>query len=156
MSIDLSGELIGIATRIASNSPMISSDTGVISEQKGLRGDFRGDLDKNMSKNRQVTVLSQESWNDAEQQLQLSLDWTLRRANLFVSGVRFSPQDVGKKICIGDAELLISRETDPCSKMDLAQPGLMQALVPDWRGGVCTRVIKGGNIAIGDKVHIKI
>ena len=45
-------------------------------------------------------------------------------------------------------------ETDPCSRMDEQHAGLRDALTPDWRGGVCCRVIAGGNVAVGDEVRL--
>ena len=38
--------------------------------------------------------------------------------------------------------------------MDAQHQGLTQALVPDWRGGVCCRVIADGRIKVGDKMMI--
>jgi MOSC domain-containing protein YiiM len=32
--------------------------------------------------------------------------------------------------------------------------GLKAALQPDWRGGVCCRVLRGGAVAIGDSVSL--
>ena len=40
--------------------------------------------------------------------------------------------------------------------MDEAEPGLMAALKPDWRGGVCCRVIQGGEITRDMPVTIEI
>jgi len=50
--------------------------------------------------------------------------------------------------------LQITRETDPCKRMEEAQSGLMKALAPDWRGGACCRVINGGSIALGYAVQV--
>jgi MOSC domain-containing protein YiiM len=38
--------------------------------------------------------------------------------------------------------------------MERAQAGLYNALKPEWRGGVCCRVVQGGDIAAGDPVSI--
>jgi MOSC domain-containing protein YiiM len=46
-------------------------------------------------------------------------------------------------------------ETDPCERMEKLAPGLRAALTPDWRGGVCTMVLAGGEIAIGDEIRIE-
>ena len=51
--------------------------------------------------------------------------------------------------------LEITRETDPCDRMEGLAPGLRAALAVDWRGGVCTRVKAGGHIAVGDAIRIE-
>lgn len=120
-----------------------------ITREQGLAGDARGKPGR-----RQVTVLSQQSWQEACALTQSSLPWTARRANLLVSGLSFSAQDVGKILGIGAVRLEIMRETDPCQRMEAACPGLRQALTPDWRGGVCCRVIEPGEIALDDPVEL--
>jgi len=62
--------------------------------------------------------------------------------------------DIGKGVRIGDVELKITQETSPCSLMDKLYQGLTTALTPDWRGGVCCKVISAGTIRIGDPVEI--
>jgi len=39
--------------------------------------------------------------------------------------------------------------------MDETEQGLRMALAPDWRGGVCCRVIRGGTISNGMLVTIR-
>ncbi len=85
--------------------------------------------------------------------LDMTLPWTTRRANLFVEGVA-RPQQIGGCITIGDVVLEVMQETDPCQIMERAQAGLYDALKPAWRGGVCCRVVRGGEIALGDAVII--
>jgi MOSC domain-containing protein YiiM len=58
----------------------------------------------------------------------------------------------GAKLVIGDLVLEVTQETQPCHLMDEAHFGLRAALKPDWRGGVCCRVVEGGTIRIGDRV----
>jgi MOSC domain-containing protein YiiM len=55
---------------------------------------------------------------------------------------------------VGEAVLEITAETKPCQVMEAAHHGLRSALKPDWRGGVCCRVISGGKIRIGDPVEL--
>ena len=77
-----------------------------------------------------------------------------RRANLLLDGVVFSAQDVGKSVRIGEVILKITQETKPCSLMDELHQGLRNALTPDWRGGVCCKVVEAGSIQVGDHVEI--
>ena len=60
---------------------------------------------------------------------------------------------MGKILRIGDAELVVTGETDPCSRMDEQQRGLTTALTPQWRGGISCDVIKPGAIKIGDQIE---
>ena len=141
--------LTGIARKKSSRSPMQELTSSSVSTESGLEGDFRGKPGK-----RQLTILSQEAWQQACTEIGTELDWTTRRANLFLTGISFCPQDVGKILEIGDVRLQITRETDPCKRMDEAQQGLKTALVPDWRGGICCQVLSAGIISVGDKVRI--
>jgi MOSC domain-containing protein YiiM len=124
-------------------------DSCLVTVAAGLEGDFRGKPGK-----RQVTVLSRSAWQAACHELGAEIPWESRRANLLVDLPRFGPDDVGKIIRIGELALLITRETDPCHRMDKVQRGLRAALTPDWRGGVCCRVMNDARISIGDKVTL--
>ena len=143
------GEIKAIAIRNRPRAPMQEIDSARISLEKGIDGDFRGS-----QKGRQVTVLSESAWHRACTEVDSELPWTIRRANLLVDGIEFDPSSVGRTIRIGEVELRITQETDPCSRMDAQHGGLTAALTPDWRGGVCCEVISAGEIGIGDRVEI--
>lgn len=114
----------------------------------GIEGDARG------AKNgRQITVLFREGWEAACSELGVVLPWTTRRANLFVEGVPIPP--AGARLRVGSSTLEVTQETQPCSLMEKAHRGLRAALAPDWRGGVCCRVVAGGTIRIGDEVRVE-
>ena len=115
---------------------------------KGITGDFRGS-----QVDRQVTILSESAWQKACEAVSTDLPWTTRRVNLLIDSGEFSAADVGKSIRIGDVELKITRETNPCARMDQQHQGLTAALTPDWRGGVCCNVITAGEIQTGDRVE---
>jgi MOSC domain-containing protein YiiM len=118
----------------------ISCEAGVVPDSRGKPG------------RRQVTLLSLQSWQDACAVLGTELPWTTRRANLLIDGLRFSAADIGRILRIGEAELQIMLETDPCPRMDAQHDGLTAALTPDWRGGVCCRVLIDGTVRTGDAV----
>ena len=142
------GRLIGIATRNRKRSPMVCLERASVTLEAGVADDFRGKPGK-----RQVTVLSREGWQAACAESGESLDWTARRANLYVEGVDLS-ESAGRILEIGALRLLITRETDPCARMAEISPALEQALAKEWRGGVCCRVIEAGEIAVGDSVEL--
>ena len=103
---------------------------------------------------RQVTLISAEAWADACDALGHDVDPAIRRANVLVSGVDLA-HTRGRVVRIGDAELEVTTETVPCRLMDFAHEGLMDALKPEWRGGVSARVRSTGSISVGDPVVVE-
>ena len=143
------GQLKSIAIKSIAKADMQTLQNAEITVAKGITGDFRGS-----QADRQITILSESAWQRACDSIKADLPWTTRRANLLVDGVELSEADVGKIVRIGDVELEITRETNPCSRMDKQHLGLTEALTPDWRGGVCCNVITAGAIQVGDTVEI--
>lgn len=123
-------------------------DSAQVTVANGILGDFRG-----TQQGRQITLLSESAWHKACAEVGSELPWTTRRANLLVDEVEFDASYVGKTVRIGDVELRVTEETDPCSRMDAQHQGLTAALTPEWRGGICCDVIKAGNIKVGDQVE---
>lgn len=140
--------LFGIAIKPQRQQPMYLLPAAELSTTLGIVGDSRG-----MPGPRQVTLLSQTAWRAACHEVQVDLPWTVRRANLLVDDLPLF-QSTGSRILIGDTILEITGETDPCSRMEAQQPGLYQALKPDWRGGVCCRVLQGGRLTLGVEVML--
>ena len=138
-----------IAYRTKPKAPMTEIDSVEITCEQGAVPDFRGKPGK-----RQVTLLSAQSWQDACAELEAELLWTFRRANILIDGLRFSAADVGCILRIGDVVLQIMLETDPCPRMDAQHPGLTAALLPNWRAGVCCKVLSSGTVRIGDAVQV--
>jgi MOSC domain-containing protein YiiM len=148
----MNGRLIGIAWRPARRAPMQTVDRVLISTERGVEGDHKGAK----FKRRAVTILAREDWEAALADLGIgseTLDWTARRANLLVEGVRL-PRALGATLRIGPVLLEVTYPTTPCARMDEARPGLLRALYPEWRGGVTCRVLEGGEVAIGDAVSV--
>jgi MOSC domain-containing protein YiiM len=151
----MAGHLIGIAWRSARREPMQTLDNVEISVERGVAGDHKGPK----FKRRAVTVLAREDWAAALADLAATgaevgdLDWTVRRANLLVEGIRL-PRAAGATLQIGPVLLEVTYPTTPCARMDEARQGLRKALHPEWRGGVTCLVLEGGHVSIGDGVEI--
>lgn len=139
-------KLIGIAIKDKKRAPMQTMDSAYISLDKGVENDFCG-----KPSTRQVTVMSQKAWWEVNSELGMNLPWTARRANLLVDELDLENM-AGQSITIGDVELLITQETDPCERMQEVADGLFDALKIHWRGGVCCRVICEGQVKLGDEV----
>lgn len=144
----MKARLLGIAVKPRLLQPMQLIDAGELSLQAGLVGDSRGKPGP-----RQVTLLSLTAWHAACNEIGVILPWTERRANLLVGDLPLY-QSAGSRIVIGDAVLEICGETDPCERMKAAHPGLFGALAPNWRGGVCCRVLRGGVISLEMEVEL--
>jgi len=141
-------QLLGIAIREKKRAEMQLLQSAEVSLERGIDNDFRGKPGK-----RQVTVLMQEGWQTACAEAAVELPWRERRANLLIAGLDLE-ESAGAVIKIGAVKLLITRETDPCQRMEEAQPGLTAAMAKHWRGGVCCQVLEAGQIAVGDEVEL--
>ncbi|WP_353204946.1 MOSC domain-containing protein [Sphingomonas sp.] len=134
---------------------METLDQVAVSVEGGLHGDFRGVVKPGGKGRRQVTLLEAGDWAAAMAEIGHSIAWFERRANLLVEELDL-PQIAGTKLRIGAEVLLeITRETDPCERMEALAPGLRAALLVDWRGGACSRVLVGGMIRVGDTIRIE-
>ncbi len=140
----------GIAIKNRPRVAMQTIDNAQISVSNGILGDFRGS-----QLGRQITILSQSAWQKACAEVDADLPWTTRRANLLVDQVEFDESFIGKTVRIGEVELVVTEETNPCSMMDAQHQGLTAALTPEWRGGICCNVVKPGQIAIDDPVEFE-
>ena len=143
------GKVVEIATRIKSRAPMVVYASTKVSFEHGVGDDSRGLI----KGDRQVTVMTKESWDAVCQELGRKLHWTTRRANIMVEGVDLK-DSTGLILKIGDFYLEITGEMEPCQRMDDQFVGLTKALVPDWRGGVTCKILSEGIIRENDTVHV--
>jgi MOSC domain-containing protein YiiM len=141
--------LLGIAVKQQRKGPVSLHDEALINVKSGVVGDWRGKPGK-----RQVTLMCLTDWQAACDELGVELPWETRRANLLVDTLPLY-LSTGSQIVLGEAILEVTGETDPCERMEEAQPGLFQALLPQWRGGVTCRVIANGIVRIGMEVSLQ-
>ncbi|HEY8246261.1 MAG TPA: hypothetical protein VIG38_03135 [Hyphomicrobium sp.] len=95
----MSGRLLGIARRPERRASMQTVDSIDISLEAGVAGDHKGAK----FKRRAVTILAREDWEAALADLGPTdepPDWTARRANLLVEGVRL-PRAISATLRIG-------------------------------------------------------
>lgn len=149
------GRLIGIARHARPRGAVETLDHAEMTTTLGVAGDFRGAAKPGGKRKRQVTVMAAADWMAAVGELGVPLEWHVRRVNLLVEGLAL-PRIPGSRLRFaGGAVLEVTGECDPCSRMEEIAPGLKAALTPDWRGGITTRVIADGPIALGDRVEIE-
>ncbi len=134
---------------------METVDAVEVTVDGGIQGDFRGTIMPGKRGRRQVSLIEKGDWEAAMADLDRSIEWQHRRANLLVEGLDL-PQRAGAVIRVGaDVRISTTVQCDPCSRMEEVAPGLKAALTPDWRGGVLGRVICGGHIRVGDPIIIE-
>lgn len=143
------GKVIGIAGKEKVGTDMVVYASAKASIENGIGDDYRGAK----KDDRQVSIMSIESWNAVCAELDRKLHWTKREANILVEGIDLV-DSVGDILKIGDFYIEITGELKPGNKMDKVFVGLKQALTPDWRGGVTGKVLNDGMIHENDKVTL--
>lgn len=144
----MTGRVLAIARCREKRGPMELMEAAEVDVDAGIAGDPRG-----RKTGRQVTVLAREAWDAACADLGRTLPWTTRRANVLIEGLDLA-RTRHRQLRIGPTEYRIAMQTQPCFLMDRFEAGLKEALRPDWRGGVCLEVARGGRIAVGDGVEL--
>lgn len=150
----MTGVLLGIARHPRSRAPVELVERVEVTLDGGIHGDFRGAM-RGKPYKRQITLIERGDWDAAMAEVGHRIAWQERRANLLVDGIDL-PQVPGTLVKIGGSLMLeITRECDPCERMEALTEGLRAAMTPDWRGGACAMVIQGGWIAVGDEIRIE-
>ena len=145
MSSGSSGRLEAIWIKRAHGGVMDPKYSATLAAKKGIVGNA------DQGGWRQVTVIEKERWEAITAGLGVTLDPSARRANLMVSGIELV-RSRDRTLSIGGVRIKIVNETAPCNLMEETQPGLEEALRPDWGGGAFGYVVDDGEIAVGDEV----
>ena len=74
------------------------------------------------------------------------------KENLTLQGIGLMGLAPGTRLAVGSAELEITDECLPCTRMDEIRPGLTDAL--KGRRGMLARVTRGGRVRPGDPVRV--
>lgn len=117
----------------------------------GLAGDHRSE--KTPGSARQVTIISREFVEQTAHFLGTSnIDPALLRRNLVVSGINLHALR-HQRFSIGEVELEAAALCHPCSRMEaaLGQGGVAAML---GHGGLCCRILRSGEMAVGDAVTV--
>ncbi len=139
------GTIVRLWLKPHHGKPMQEIESATLVPGHGLEGNA------DSGPRRQVTLIEEELWQAAEREVGTSVDPSARRANILVRGISLADTR-GKTLRIGGHRVEVAGETVPCRLMEETQSGLLEALRPDWRGGVFARVLDGGAIRIGDTV----
>lgn len=139
----MAGEVVALWLKRFRRGPMDRVLFAEAIEGRGLAGNA------NQGGKRQVTIIDEARWSDAQSEVGVAVDPSARRANVMLRGLDLE-QSRGKLLRIGPVLIRVYNETRPCERMDEAQPGLQAALGVAWRGGVYGEIVEGGVIREGD------
>ena len=142
------GELLWIGIRPERKKALQSVPSVEVSEEAGLIGDHY----KAKSKKRQVTLIQQEHLNAVSSFLGKEVRPDLTRRNLVIRGINlFALRNV--QFRIGDVVLEGTGYCHPCSRMEenLGSGGYNAMR---GHGGITAKVIKGGEVKVGDHIEL--
>ena len=145
------GELTWIGVRPERKAVMHELTSAIAHQDMGLEGDHR--LKKTPGSGRQVTLISQEYIDMISHYLGGTPVYpnTLRR-NLVVKNINLSALRY-QQFQIGDAVFEAGALCHPCQRMEAALgKGGIAAMM--GHGGLCCKVIKTGEIKVGDTVSL--
>ena len=149
------GRIAGIARHDRPLGPMEVLDRAQLVEGQGVAGDFRGTRKAGSTGQNGVVLIEAGDWSVAAGECGAAVPWHERRANLLVEELDL-PQQAGARLRIGSEVLVeITQECAPCERMEALHPGLRAALEPDWRAGARARVLRGGEVAVGDEIRVE-
>ena len=119
--------------------PMLPRPALTLIEGVGIDGDHHAN-----SRSRQVLLMAEENC-DA-----FGLAPGEVRENIVTRGLDLQNLPPGTVLQIGTAALEITKDCEPCSFIDSLRPGLKAQM--DRRRGMLARVLKGGEIRVGDEI----
>ena len=128
-------------------APMERQRAVTVQSNFGIEGDRRAQADSS----RQVTFIEAEVVESAAASLNLSIPPGASRRNFTTRGVDLATL-IGKKFQIGNAVFEGTKACTPCERMETAVGrGAITAL---GKGGLCARVLQGGDIREGMGIRI--
>ena len=145
------GELTWIGVRPERKTPMQSVTKVHAIKEQGLQGDHR--MGKTLGSGRQVTLISEEYIQQIGHFLGgKSIHPSLLRRNLVVKNINLTALRY-QTFQIGEAIFEVGALCHPCSRMEYALgKGGVAAMM--GHGGLCCKIIKSGEITLGDTVSL--
>lgn len=153
------GKLQAIYLRPARGVASVAPQQVQAVAQQGLVGDrtYSTPSRNPLGSNRQITLIQAEHIAVISALIGKPVDAAKLRRNLLVSGINLLAakslfKDQTMQLTIGDVVLEVTGPCEPCSKMELVLGhGGYNAM--RGHGGVTARIIKGGELKIGDAIR---
>ena len=134
--------IAAIWTSPAKRKAMTSRERAHAVEEQGLEGCAHA----RAGTKRQVLFASAHHLDE------LGVDYGAIKENFTVADDDVHRWPVGQRVQVGEAEFEITMVCDPCERMEEIRPGLQQEL--DGRRGMLARVVRSGDVAVGDEVRL--
>jgi MOSC domain-containing protein YiiM len=137
------GEIAAIWIKRFKGGPMDPVAEAELVAGRGIAGNA------NRGGKRQVTLIDEARWREAQEEVGVDVPPAARRANVMLRGIDLE-RSHRRLLRLGGCVIRIYGETRPCEQMEDAQRGLRAALSPRWRAGAFGEIIEGGTIRVGD------
>ena len=134
----MDGEIAAIWVKRTSGQPLDAVTEAQLVAGRGIVGNA------DQGGWRQVTIIDEKAWRDAESELGHEVDPAHRRANVMLRGIDLE-KSRGKKLRLGNCVIEIRGENPPYRQMGEMQ----KPLKPHWRAGVFGTIVDGGTIRVG-------
>lgn len=142
------GEVVSIHRVTVKDAPAEPLTEAVVRADRGIEGDWRG----RPNSGGQLTLIEEEALEGVARRLGITVQPGSSRRQVVVRGMALNPT-VGKVLRVGEVEVEVVMLCDPCDNMERKiAPGARDALTS--RGGIRTRVLKGGTLRVGDRVSV--
>lgn len=122
-------------------------DNGILDENKGLRGDAHAD-----GSHRQLSLLALESYDEMKALGADKLPLGVFAENITTEGIELHTLPIGTKLKIGSCEVEVTQIGKECHKGCEIYKKVGKCVMPTQ--GIFARILKGGEIRIGDEVKI--
>lgn len=139
-------ELIAICTSKEKGTAKYMVNEANLIEDFGMEGDAHAG-----KWHRQVSLLALEKIEDFKAK-GADVDFGAFGENLVVSGIELNKLPIGQKIRVGETELEVTQIGKKCHDKCAIFYQVGQCIMPT--NGIFTRVLKGGNIRVGDKCEL--
>lgn len=136
------GKVVNLQLCVKHFQPMKQVREALAVENRGLKGDRHAMPDSS----RQVLLLEQETC--AEYGIEIGS----LRENITTRGIDLMALPKKTKLQIGEAIFETTKECEPCSFVESVKPGLQEEL--EHKRGMLARVVRGGEIKVGDVVKV--
>ncbi len=145
-----SGVVVSIHTVQRRNGVAEAVPEASVVADYGIQGDFRS----RHNSDRQLTLIEEESLQATGERLGHDVPPGASRRQVVVRGIPLA-ETMGRTVRAGDLVLAVAGPCDPCDNMEVKIGPGARAAMRGW-GGVCARVVQGGQLRVGDDVTVDL